>query len=224
MKKKSSLSIIIAVCITGLILAGILLLAKSIGDKDSTGIIIGSIILVLSFITMIVVISAYNKLIRYRNKVKESLALIDIQLKLRFDLIPNLVSTVKGYAKHEEKVFEEVVKLRNQAVKLENEEQKLEVANKLVPKLRHIFMLAESYPKLKSDALFKSLMDELSIVEDKIVASRRIYDSNVNAYNTLIQTFPNNIFAYIYGFSKQEMFKIDAGENLPTNVDFGAKK
>ena len=85
-------------------------------------------------------------------------------------------------------------------------------------------MIAENYPKLKADALFKSLMDELSTVEDKIVASRRIYDSNVNAYNTLIQTFPNNIFAFIFRFEKQEMFKIDAGENLPTVVDFGDKK
>ena len=180
--------------------------------------------MIFGIVVAIVAASTYNKLVRYRNKVKESLALIDIHLKLRFDLIPNLVNTVKGYAKHEEKVFEEVVKLRNQAVKLENEEEKLAVANRIVPKIKHILMIAENYPKLKADALFKSLMDELSTVEDKIVASRRIYDSNVNAYNTLIQTFPNNIFAFIFRFEKQEMFKIDAGENLPTVVDFGDKK
>ena len=224
MKKKSHLGTIIVLILVALILAGGLLLAKGVGDNDSVGMGISSVILFLSFAIMIVIISVYNKLVRYRNKVKESLALIDIQLKLRFDLIPNLVNTVKGYTKHEEKVFEEVVKLRNQAVKLENEEQKLEVANKIVPKMKHIIMLAENYPKLQADALFKSLMDELTIVEDKIVAARRIYDSNVNAYNTLIQTFPNNVFAFVYGFTKQEMFKIDAGENLPTPVDFGVKK
>lgn len=224
MKKNSLLIMIISLCLIGLTLAGVLMIAMSIGNRDVVGIIIGSIIFILGLFSTTAVVSIYNKLIRYKNKVKESLALIDIHLKLRFDLIPNLVNTVKGYAKHEEKVFEEVVKLRNQAVKTDNEEEKLEVANKMLPKLKHILVLAEDYPKLQADALFKSLMDELTVVEDKLVASRRIYDSNVNAYNTLIQTFPNNMFAFIFGFEKQDLFKIDAGENITTYINFGGKK
>ncbi len=224
MKKNSALIMILCLCSVGLTLAGVLMLAMGIGDKDVVGIITGSIILIVGLIAVTGIVKTYNKLVRYKNKVKESLALIDIHLKLRFDLIPNLVNTVKGYAKHEEKVFEEIVKLRNQAVKTNNEEEKLEAANKMLPKLKHILVLAEDYPKLKSDALFKSLMDELSTVEDKLVASRRIYDSNVNAYNTLIQTFPNNMFAFIFGFEKQELFKIDAGENISAFVNFGGKK
>ena len=224
MKKKSSLLTIIILCLCAIILAGLFLTAMSIGNRDMVGIIIGIIVLILGIIASCHFTHVYNKLVRYKNKVSESLALIDIQLKLRFDLIPNLVNTVKGYTKHEEKVFEEVVKLRNQAIKMQDEQEKLEAANKLLPKLKHILVLAEDYPKLKADSLFKSLMEELSVVEDKIVASRRIYDSNVNSYNTLIQTFPNNIYAYLFGFEKQELFKIDAGEHLATNISFGGKK
>ena len=224
MNKHYGIAVIITICLIGLVSAGVLLVAMGVGDRDVVGVVFGAIILIIGIVASGVVIGAYNKLVRYKNKVKESLALIDIQLKLRFDLIPNLVNTVKGYIKHEEAVFEDVVKLRNQAVKSQDEGKKLEVANKMVPMMKHILMLAENYPKLQADALFKSLMDELTIVEDKIVASRRIYDSNVNLYNTQIQTFPNNIFAYIFGFEREELFKIDAGEHLPTHIEFGGKK
>ena len=168
----------------------------------------------LSFIT-----SSYNKLVRYKNKVAESLALIDIQLKLRFDLIPNLVATVKGYASHEEKVFSEITKLRKQAIEATDEAQKLEYANAIVPKMRNIIAIAENYPQLKADALFKSLMDELVLVEDKIVASRRFYDSNVNLYNTALEVWPTNIIAKLYEFKKEPLFKIDAGERIAIKVE-----
>ena len=224
MNKHYGITAITIICLICLVSAGVLMAAMGFGNHDIIGMVLGSIIFIVGLVLSGIVIGAYNKLVRYRNKVKESLALIDIQLKLRFDLIPNLVNTVKGYTKHEEAVFEEVVKLRNLAIKSQDESKKLDAANKMVPKMKHILMIAENYPKLKADALFKSLMDELTIVEDKIVASRRIYDSNVNLYNTHIQTFPSNIFAYIFGFEKEELFKIDAGEHLPTKIEFGGKK
>ena len=179
--------------------------------------LIGFFIAVLVMIC--VSISKYNKMIRYKNKVKESLRLIDIHLKLRFDLIPNLVKTVKAYAKHEEEVFESLIKLRKQAVAAIDEKEKLEKANELVPKMRQLLIVAEKYPDLKADALYKSLMEELILIEDKIAASRRFYDSNVSEYNTLIETFPNNLIASMFGFENIELFKIDVGENFASKVN-----
>jgi LemA protein len=157
-------------------------------------------------------------MVRYRNKVKESLRLIDIQLKLRFDLIPNLVTTVKAYSKHENEVFSKLIELRKQASETNVEKEKLEYANETVPKIRQVLIIAEDYPELKADSMYKSLMDELILIEDKIAASRRFYDSNVNEYNTLIGVFPNNIIASLFGFTEMELFKIDVGENFSSKV------
>lgn len=181
--------------------------------------VIGIILIVFNFALLITYICVYNKIVGYNSKVKESLALIDIHLKLRFDLIPNLVNTVKGYAKHEKEVFVEVSRLRNLAVNATVESEKLEYSNQLVPQMKNLIAVSEKYPKLQADKLFKSLMEQLVEVEDRIVASRRIYDSNVNAYNTLIKTFPNNIVANIYGFEEQVMYRIDAGESLAPKVN-----
>ena len=195
-----------------LILFGVLIIQNNI--------IVGIILFVLAILLLIFVVVGYNKMVRYKNKVKESLALIDIQLKLRFDLIPNLVNVVKGYTEHEKEVLTEVVKLRNLALSSENEEQKIEYANKLVPYLKSVVAIAEGYPDIKSSSLFKNLMEQLVDVEDRIVASRRIYDSNVNLYNTIIETFPNNILAFLFEFDNEKMFKIDAGENLCPTIKY----
>lgn len=177
----------------------------------------GIILLILS----ISCISSYNKMVRYKNKVKESLALIDIHLKLRFDLIPNLVKVVKEYSKHENEVFSKLIETRKLAVEANSEKQKLEYANELVPQMRHVLAIAEDYPELKADALYRSLMEELVLIEDKIAASRRFYDSNVTQYNTLIGVFPNNLMASMFKFEEMELFKIDVGEgfNLKINLD-----
>lgn len=180
------------------------------------GIIIVFVILIIIFSSCV---STYNKMIKYRNSVEESLKLIDIHLKLRFDLIPNLVECVKGYCKHEEKVFNTLIELRKKGISANSEEEKLEIANQTLPNIRHVLAISENYPDLKADALFRSLMDELVIIEDKIAASRRFYDSNVNEYNTLIQTFPNSIIANMFKFKKMEMYKIDAGENLNPKIN-----
>ena len=191
------------------------------GSLNVTLAVVAGILFLISFVLLITIISKYNKMVKYKNKVEESLSLIDIQLKLRFDLIPNLVSTVKGYANHEKQVLTEIIKLRNLAANSIDEKEKIEYANKLVPKIRQIIAIAENYPDLKADALFRSLMEELVLVEDKIVAARRFYDSNVAEFNTLIAVWPNNIIAKLFGFGKLELFKIDAGERLNVNVNLG---
>ena len=213
MKRKSLYVALITILLTGLITLGLLFVLND--DSKKT---LGICLLVLAGIVMIAVVSGYNKMIRYRNKIKESLALVDIQLKLRFDLIPNLVKVVKKHASHEKELFAEIVSLRNQAASTVDEKEKLEYANKLVPYMKNVIAVAESYPELKSSALFKSLMEQLVDVEDRLVSARRIYDSNVNIYNTTLQVFPNSLLAYMFEFKKEELFKIDAGEAINVNV------
>ena len=180
--------------------------------------IVGGIFLGVGLILLIIYIAKYNKMVRYRNKVNEALSLIDIYLKNRFDLIPNLVNIVKGYAKHEKETFEEITRLRNLAVNATSEEEKLNYSNQLVPKMKDIVMIAEDYPKLQAEKLFKSLMEQLVDIEDHIVSARRIYDSNVNLYNSEIEIFPNNIVSGMFGFGREKMFKIDAGETIVPSV------
>ena len=169
---------------------------------------------VIIFILVIACVAKYNKMIRYRNKVKESLRLIDIHLQLRFDLIPNLVETVKGYSKHEYSIFSELINARKSALKETDEKKKIEYANEMLPNMRRVIAIAEEYPELKSDVLYKDLMEELVAIEDKLAASRRFYDSNVSEYNTLITVFPNSVIANLFNFKECELFKIDVGENF----------
>lgn len=179
------------------------------------------ILVALIIIVIISTISKYNKMIKYKNKVEESLRLIDIHLKLRFDLIPNLVKTVKAYSKHENEIFNKLIEIRKLALKEKDEKQKIRYANEMVPDMRKVLFIAEDYPELKADAMYKSLMEELILIEDKIAAARRFYDSNVNEYNTLIEVFPNNFIANIFGFKKLELFKIDVGEGFSSKINIG---
>ena len=182
---------------------------------------ISIVLFVVAFIIFVMIISKYNSIVRYKNKVGESFALIDVQLKLRFDLIPNLVSVVKKYAEHEKETLTEIAKLRNLAVNSTDKKERLDYANKLVPQIKNIVAISENYPDLKSDSLFKSLMDQIVDVEDRIASARRIYDSNVNVYNTHIETFPNNMIANAFNFTREEMFRIDVGENLLHKIELG---
>lgn len=175
----------------------------------------------VTFVCWICVVIIYNSMVSYRNKVKESLALIDIQLKLRFDLIPNLVETVKGHTKHEERVFKSIAKLRSAALEATDEKERVGFSNKVLPMMKNIIAIAEDYPKLKSSLLFQDLMSQLADIEDRISASRRIYDINVNEFNTLIEKFPNNIFAKSFGFARMELFKIDTAEKIVAKVSLG---
>lgn len=211
--KKTFFIFFVSILLIAMAIVGLVLLLGS--NQVGGGILLGFAVIAFLFIVI-----SYNKLVNYKHKVKESLALVDIQLKLRFDLIPNLVNTVKGYAKHEKELFTETARLRSMAVEAKDEEEKLEYANKLVPQMRNIIAVAEGYPELKADSLFRSLMDQLVEVEDRLVSARRIYDSNVNIYNTTIETFPQNIIASALDFKTEPLFKIDTGESIVHKITY----
>lgn len=154
-------------------------------------------------------IASYNGLVQARNQVKNGWAQIDVQLKRRFDLIPNLVETVKGYAKHEQETFEKVIKARNAAMGASTVEEMAAKEGELRQTLRSLFALSESYPELKANENFLKLQDELSGTENKISFSRQFYNDVVYRYNTRIQSFPTNILAGIFHFTQEPLFEVD---------------
>jgi LemA protein len=180
-------------------------------------------ILILIVIVVIVLfygISLYNTFVSLRQKVAEAWADIDVQLKRRYDLIPNLVETVKGYASHESGVFEEVTKARAQAIQATGLEQKAEAENALSGTLKSLFAVSEAYPDLKANQNFLELQRELSDTENKIQASRRFYNSVVMSLNTKIESFPDTIIASIAKFEKKEYFEIADSEKENVKVSF----
>lgn len=182
------------------------------------------VIIALIVIAIVWFVGIYNGLVKARQRVDESWSDIDVQLKRRYDLIPNLVETVKGYATHEREVFENVTKARTQAMSATTPAQHAQAENMLTGALKSLFAVAENYPQLKASENFAKLQDELSDTENKIQAARRFYNSNVRDFNTKIETFPNNMMASSYGFTKREYFEIE-GENAkearePVSVKF----
>jgi LemA protein len=170
------------------------------------------IFLIIIALIVIGIIFIYNGLVALRNRVKEAWADIDVQLKRRYDLIPNLVETVKGYAVHERTVFENVTKARTQAMSAEQSGNPKEVGqaeNFLSSTLKSLFAVAENYPDLKASANFLELQRDLRDTEDKIQAARRFYNTNVMNLNTKIEMFPSNLIAQIFNFTKQEFFEIE---------------
>ena len=166
------------------------------------------------------VIVSYNGLVRLRNRVKEAFSDIDVQLKRRYDLIPNLVETVKGYAKHESSVFEAVTKARSEAMQATGKD-KAAAENVLSGTLKSLFAVAENYPQLKANENFSKLQDELTDTEDKIQAARRFYNGMVRDLNTKIQTFPSNVIARIFQFVSMDFFgNISDTEKQPVQVKF----
>ena len=166
------------------------------------------------------VVPTYNSLVQLRNKVKNSFAQIDAQLQRRFDLIPNLVETVKGYAGHEKEVLENVTASRSGFMNATSNEQKLEMNNQLTSTLKTLFAVAESYPDLKSNTNFMRLQEELSETEDKIVYARQFYNDAVTIYNNKIQMFPGNILAGIFGFKEEALFDAGAEARKAPKVQF----
>lgn len=170
------------------------------------------IILAILFILIIAIISMYNGLIRLKNRVDEAWSDIDVQLKRRYDLIPNLIETVKGYASHEKETLEKVVQARNAAMSMQNSsdiEGKLKAENALSSTLKSIFALSENYPDLKANQNFLELQRELSDTENKIQSSRRFYNGNVRDFNTKIQVFPTNLIAKQLGFISRKFFEVE---------------
>jgi len=181
--------------------------------------------ILIGIVALIVIwfISVFNGFVSLRNRTKEAWADIEVQLKRRYDLIPNLVNTVKGYATHESSVFENVTKARNMAMGAQGPTQNhAEAENMLTGALKSIFALAEAYPDLKANQNFLALQGELSDTENKIQAARRFYNANVRDLNIKTESFPSNAVAGIFHFSKMEFFDIpdDGVESKPVEVKF----
>ncbi len=180
-----------------------------------------TIILIILAIIIIWLIAAFNGLIVRKNRVAEAWSDIEVQLKRRYDLIPNLVESVKGYVAHEKGVIENVTQARAAAISAQGPKEKLGAENQLSQTLKSLFAVAENYPNLKANENFLSLQDELVDTEDKIQAARRFYNSNVRDYNIAIEVFPKNIIAPILGFGKKDLFETEnETENEPVKVSF----
>lgn len=180
------------------------------------------IILIVIAVLALWLIATYNGLIRSRNRVDEAWSDIEVQLKRRYDLIPNLVSTVKGYATHEKGVFEEVTEARTAAMNAGNMQEKLKDENMLTGALKSLFAVAENYPDLKANQNFAQLQTDLTDTENKIQAARRFYNGNVRDFNTKLQVFPTNMIANMLRFTAREFFDIDeqGAEGQPVEVKF----
>ncbi|HLP44189.1 MAG TPA: LemA family protein [Candidatus Nanoarchaeia archaeon] len=169
------------------------------------------IILIVLVVIVGALVFMYNNFVRKVNRTKEAWADIDVQLKRRYDLIPNLVSTVKGYAAHESTAFEKVTQARAQAMQASGTAEKGQAENMLTGALKSVFAIAEAYPELKANQNFLALQTELSDTENKVQAARRFYNANVRDLNTAIEVFPGNIIASIFKFTKMDLF--DLGDN-----------
>ena len=180
------------------------------------------VILIIVVILVLSVIGIYNNLVSLRLRVKNAWAQIDTQLKRRFDLIPNLVETVKGYAKHEEGTLTKVIEARNKYTAATGSvEETAAASNELTNCLKSIFALSEAYPELQANENFKSLQIELSGTEDKIAFARQFYNDTVQKYNESIMVFPNNIFANMFGFKEEKFFEVtDEAQREAVKVQF----
>lgn len=179
-------------------------------------IVIGGLLVLL----VLYVIGIYNKLVNARNKVENQFSQIDIQLKRRTDLIPNLVETVKGYAKHEKGTLTEVIEARNKAVSANTVNEKIKANSELTGAISKLFALSESYPDLKANENFLSLQNDLKDTEDKITYARQFYNDSANSFNDLVMMFPSNIVANMFKFKKFDYFKIDEKEKEKPEVKF----
>ncbi|WP_129044779.1 LemA family protein [Companilactobacillus metriopterae] len=181
---------------------------------------IAIIIIAILVILVIAYVAAYNGLVKYRNRAQEFSSQIDVQLKRRTDLIPNLVETVKGYASHEKETLANIVELRNSVNNASTLQEKVDADTQLTGALRQVFALSESYPDLKANQQFGQLMEELSNTENKIAYSRQAYNSQVQSYDTALETFPRNIVAGIHHFEKMDYLNIPDAEKVAPEVKF----
>jgi LemA protein len=168
-------------------------------------------------------VTTYNSLIGLRNKVKDQWAQVDVQLKKRFDLIPNLVETVKGYAKHEKQTLEDVISARNKFASANTPEAEMEASGELSKVLSKLMVLTEAYPELKADKNFLQLQSDLKDVEEKIAYARQFYNDRVLSYMDKIQMFPSNIIASMFGFKEMKYFEANETEKEAPKVSFDEK-
>jgi len=178
------------------------------------------IVLIVAAVLILFVILLYNSLIRLKNQVKNSFAQIDVQLKRRADLIPNLIESVKGYMKHEKGVLTEVTKARTAFLNADTMSAKAKASNMISDTLKSLFAVSENYPQLKANENFMQLQEELTGTENKIAYSRQHYNDIVMVFNTKIETFPNNVIANSLGFKQEDMFEASAEEKKNVKVSF----
>ncbi|MDH3710020.1 MAG: LemA family protein [Cyclobacteriaceae bacterium] len=181
---------------------------------------IALILLVVVVLIVFWAISIYNRLVKHKNLVKEGWSGIDVQLKRRTDLIPNLLETVKGYAKHEEDLFKKVTELRARSMDAQGVAEQGQAESALSQSLMNLFAVAENYPELKADQNFRQLQTELSSLEDHIQMARRYYNGTARDFNILIESFPSNLVANSFGFQMAEYFEIDSQEREVPEVKF----
>ena len=179
-----------------------------------------AIIIAVVVLLVIAFVVIYNGLVRLRNRIDNAWSQIDVQLKRRYDLIPNLVETVKGYAAHEKETLERVVQARNMAISAQGPHDQAQAENMLSGALKSIFALAEQYPDLKANQNFLNLQEELTSTEDRIAYARQFYNDTVLKYNNKIQTIPSNIIAGMFSFAEREYFEGDEESRGPVKVQF----
>jgi len=180
-----------------------------------------NIIIAVAVIVVLWIISAYNGLIKKNYRIKEAWSDIEVQLKRRYDLIPNLVEAVKGYMAHERTVFEKVTEARTRAIGASGKDEKAKAENALSGTLKTLFAVAENYPELKANTNFLNLQEEITDTENKIQAARRFYNGNVRDFDTAIETFPTNLLANLFKFKKEEFFGLESEtEKEPIKVNF----
>lgn len=178
------------------------------------------IIIAIVLIIFICVFAQYNSFVRLDNRVKEAFSTMDVYLKKRWDLIPNIVETVKGYAKHEKDTLQEVVNLRNNAYDKSSTSDKIKINEQLSNGISKILALAEAYPDLKANENFKDLSEQLVEIEEEIANARKYYNAVVRLYNNKVEMFPSNIFAKIFGYRVKEMFEVSDSERENVKVKF----
>jgi LemA protein len=183
-------------------------------------VIVGIVVGVLVVLLILVFILSYNGLVRLRNRIDNAWSQIDVQLKRRYDLIPNLVNTVKGYAAHEREVFESVTQARANAINAQGPAQQADAENVLSGALKSLFAVAEAYPDLKANQNFLSLQEELTSTEDRVAYARQFYNDSVLSYNNKLQTFPRNVIAGMFNFEKREYFEGEPEATGPVRVEF----
>jgi LemA protein len=180
------------------------------------GIVIAAVVVLL----ILIVVLVYNRLVRLRNRTENAWAQVDVQLRRRYDLVPNLVETVKGYAAHERTTFEEVTKARAAAEGARGVEEQARAENALTAALRQLFAVAEAYPELRATENFQQLQAELTEIEGDIAVSRQVYNDTVLTYANAIQTVPTNVIAGMFGFRPRPYFEIDEPAREPVRVQF----
>ncbi len=178
------------------------------------------ILIGIAVLIVIYLVATYNGFVVLKTRIEEALSGIDIQLKRRADLIPNLVETVKGYAKHEKSVFENVTRARSLLMKAETLPEKAQANDMLTSALKSLFAVAEAYPQLRASENFQELQRQLEDTEDKIAYSRQFYNSNVLDYNTKVKTFPSNLIAQMFNFKEVEFFEAEEEERKGVKVKF----